>query len=180
MERRAGAAKWSICYRVVVLPDLTDAGELPPGVHTASWHEFESQFGGSSPRRLWLSIRLRALVELARTTLRLHRIVAEVKFGSVTTHDVIVYAEKADRIRRVYPYLRYGFVLGGMPDIPGRVLRLGQHFDFIAALSEDLRPDELRGFCQVMQAEARASVALTEVLFGKRRSKLIQKQLLVK
>ena len=34
------------------------------------------------------------------------RIVAEVKFGSVTTHDVIVYAEKADRIRRVYPYLR--------------------------------------------------------------------------
>jgi hypothetical protein len=74
MERRAGAAKRSICYRVVVLPDLTDAGELPPGVHTASWHEFESQFGGSSPRRLWLSIRLRALVGLAATTGKLRRV----------------------------------------------------------------------------------------------------------
>ncbi len=53
------------------------------------------------------------------------RIVAEVKFGAVTTHDVLVYSEKADRIRRVYPYLRYGFVLGNMKRIPGRVLRLG-------------------------------------------------------
>lgn len=56
------------------------------------------------------------------------RVVAEVKWGSVTTHDVIVYSEKADRIRRVYPYVRYGFVLGGMRRIPGRVLRLGQRF----------------------------------------------------
>ena len=48
------------------------------------------------------------------------RIVAELKFGNVTTHDVIVYSEKADRIRRVYPYIRYGFVLGGMKHIPGR------------------------------------------------------------
>jgi hypothetical protein len=45
------------------------------------------------------------------------RIVAEVKLGSVTTHDVIVYSEKADRIRRVYPYLRYGFLLRGMKAI---------------------------------------------------------------
>ncbi len=65
------------------------------------------------------------------------RVVAEVKYGAVNTHEVIVYSEKADRIRRVYPYVRYGFVLGGMAHIPGRVLRLGQRFDFIAALPAD-------------------------------------------
>ena len=53
------------------------------------------------------------------------RVVLEVKVGSVSTHDVIVYSEKADRIRRVYPYVRYGFVLAGLKSIPGRV-RLGQ------------------------------------------------------
>jgi hypothetical protein len=88
--------------------------------------------------------------------------------------------KKADRIRRVYPYLRYGFVLGGISHIPGRVLRLGQRFDFIAALSEDLPPDEINGFRELMRKEAEASVALSELLFAKRQSKLIQRQLIVK
>ena len=104
-------------------------------------------------------------------------IVAEVKFGAVTTHDVIVYAEKADRIRRIYPYLRYGFVLGGISHIPGRVLRLGQRFDFIAALSSRPKPGELIRFCKLMRGEVAASVALTELLFDKRRAKFLQKRL---
>ncbi|MGO9259286.1 MAG: DUF6932 family protein [Bryobacteraceae bacterium] len=57
-----------------MLPDLTGDGDLPPGVHVASWQEFESRFGGPSPRRLWLSSRLRALVELAATTGKLRRV----------------------------------------------------------------------------------------------------------
>ncbi len=46
------------------------------------------------------------------------RVVAEVKFRrrpkdpGVTTHDVITYSEKARLIRTVYPYLRYGLILG--------------------------------------------------------------------
>jgi len=30
---------------LVVLPELTIDGELPPGVHTADWSEFKSRFG---------------------------------------------------------------------------------------------------------------------------------------
>jgi predicted nucleotidyltransferase len=59
---------------VVVLPELTDTGELPPGVHLSGWQEFQSRFGGSSPRRVWLSGRLRALLELAATNGKLRRI----------------------------------------------------------------------------------------------------------
>jgi hypothetical protein len=58
----------------VVLPELTDAGELPPGVHLAGWQEFQSRFGGSSPRRVWLAGRLRALLELAATDEKLRRV----------------------------------------------------------------------------------------------------------
>jgi hypothetical protein len=108
------------------------------------------------------------------------RIVVEVKFGGVTTHDVLVYAEKADRLRRVYPYLRYGFVLGGLRHIPGRVLRLGQRFDFIVALSSELRPAELNAFCQLMREEAAASVALSGLLFGKGKPTVVQKRLVVR
>ena len=57
-----------------MLPKLTDAGELPPGVHTADWQEFESRFAGPSPRRLWLLGRLQSLLELVRTSGHLRRI----------------------------------------------------------------------------------------------------------
>jgi hypothetical protein len=59
---------------LVVLPKLTDAGELPPGVHLSHWQEFESRFGGFSPRRLWLLGRLRTLLELAVTSGQLRRL----------------------------------------------------------------------------------------------------------
>lgn len=107
------------------------------------------------------------------------RIVAEIKFGSVTTHDVIVYSEKADRIRRVYPYLRYGFVLGGMKSIPGRVLRLGQRFDFIASVPSDLTEPSVTQFCSVMREEATTSIQLTELLFGKRKATLFRRRLVM-
>jgi predicted nucleotidyltransferase len=64
----------SICYRVVVLPELTAEGDLPPGVHGADWQEFQSRFGCSSPRRVWLSGRLRELVELAAISGKLRRV----------------------------------------------------------------------------------------------------------
>jgi len=108
------------------------------------------------------------------------RIVAEVKFAAVTTHDVIVYSEKADRIRRVYPYVRYGFVLGGMKRIPGRVLRLGSRFDFIVAIDENLTTKEVETFASIMREEADASVALSNVLFGKSKPKIVRKALLMK
>ena len=107
------------------------------------------------------------------------RIVAEVKFGRVNTHDVIVYSEKADRIRRVYPYVRYGFILGGMPHIPPRVLRLGQRFDFIAALPSDLTGPEFTAFAEMIQDEAATSVGLTAVLFGARKPRLFRRRLVI-
>ncbi|MGO9893976.1 MAG: DUF6932 family protein [Bryobacteraceae bacterium] len=57
-----------------MLPQLTGEGELPPGVHVAGWQEFHARFGGSSPRRVWLTSRLRALLELAAASGKLRRV----------------------------------------------------------------------------------------------------------
>ena len=40
------------------------------------------------------------------------RVVIEAKVGRVTTHDAIVYSQKASSHRAVHPYLRYGIMLG--------------------------------------------------------------------
>lgn len=57
-----------------MLPELTGEGELPPGVRGTDWREFQSRFGGSSPRRIWLSSRLQALLDLAATNGKLRRV----------------------------------------------------------------------------------------------------------
>jgi hypothetical protein len=59
---------------VSVLPELTYEGDLPSGVHLADWKEFESRFGTSTPRRIWLFGRLQALVALAANTEKLRRV----------------------------------------------------------------------------------------------------------
>jgi hypothetical protein len=75
--------------------------------------------------------------------------------------------------------VRYGLVLGGLRHIPGRVLRLGQRFDFIAALPSELSGGERERFGQLMREEAAASVDLIQVLFGKRKPTLFRKRLVV-
>lgn len=60
-----------------MLPELTAEGELPPGVHIADWQEFEARFCSSSPRRVWLSGRLRILLEFAATGGKLRRLGSE-------------------------------------------------------------------------------------------------------
>jgi hypothetical protein len=95
------------------------------------------------------------------------RVVAEVKFNSVTTHDVIVYSEKARRIRTVYPYLRYGLILGGLDKIPGRVLRLGQGFDFIFAILHPFIRQQIDATRIALSEEVQTSRDLARIAFGR-------------
>ena len=57
-----------------MLPEFNSDGDLPVGVHLASWQEFQSRFGTGTPRRLWLFGRFQALVELAASTGKLRRV----------------------------------------------------------------------------------------------------------
>ncbi len=64
--------------------------------------------------------------------------VVEAKVGSVTTHDAITYSQKAANHRSVFPYLRYGIMLGNRQDypLPGRHYRHGTQFDFMISFRE--------------------------------------------
>jgi hypothetical protein len=94
------------------------------------------------------------------------RIVVEVKFGSITTHAAIVYSEKADKIRNVYPYLRYGLVLGALENIPPRVLRLGLGFDFMLRISNPPTKEEIEGLLHLLKDEVDTSRKLGKVFSG--------------
>jgi hypothetical protein len=64
-------------------------------------------------------------------------VVIEIKYGGLTTHDVLTYSAKALKHKDIYPYLRYGLVLGGLKSIPNRFFVHNQGFDFALALEID-------------------------------------------
>ena len=97
------------------------------------------------------------------------RVVAEVKFGNVTTHDAITYSNKARRVRTVYPYVRYGLILGALANIPGRVLRLGEEFDFVVVVSAHCEPEELQQLSALFQHELQSSRDLGKILSGQKK-----------
>jgi hypothetical protein len=66
----------------VPLPEFTEAGNLPPGVHRATLHEAVERFGAGSVRRRALALRMERMYNIARATGHLARFVV---FGSFVT-----------------------------------------------------------------------------------------------
>ena len=67
------------------LPDFTADGDLPPGVHRATWNEVLERFGGEVGSRIVCTRRLAHVCALARRTGCLKRFVI---FGSYVTTKV--------------------------------------------------------------------------------------------
>ena len=93
------------------------------------------------------------------------RVIAEVKLRSVTTHDSIVYSEKARRIKRIYPFVRFGLILAEIPNIPGRVLRLGEQFDFIKTIKNPPSNSDVKACRSLFKTEIKISKELSKILF---------------
>jgi len=54
---------------------------------------------------------------IIRKNNKLPLVVLETKYGGFSTHDVLTYSSKAQKHKEVYPYLRYGLVVGGTDKI---------------------------------------------------------------
>ena len=104
------------------------------------------------------------------------RVIAEVKkYGRVTTHDAIVYSYKAECIKRIYPFCRYGMILGGMKTIPGRVLRHGRAFDFILTLAYPFLPEETSEVSQIFLSELETSRLTGSVMKGAKKLRVFRR-----
>jgi len=108
------------------------------------------------------------------------RVSVELKFGGVSTHAAIVYSEKAKRLRAVYPYARFGLILGGLPAIPGRVLRLGHEFDFICTLQVPFVRKEIKALRSILIKEAAVSRRLAASLEKGRKLRFLHRKLILR
>jgi hypothetical protein len=100
------------------------------------------------------------------------RVVVEAKVGSITTHDAITYSQKAAHHKSVFPYLRYGIMLGNRQHypLPGRLYRHGTQFDFMISFKEqEPSPKELQAFRSLLQEEVTASRQLENMIYENRK-----------
>ena len=108
------------------------------------------------------------------------RVIVEVKFAGVTTHDAIVYSYKAECIKRIYPFCRYGMLIGGMNTIPGRVLRHGRSFDFIFSMVYPFQDEQITQIRTLLIGELTTSRLLGAMMRNKKKLQIVHRQLIVK
>jgi hypothetical protein len=96
---------------------------------------------------------------------RIPRVVMEFK-PRLTTHDVLTYSAKARKHRQIYPYLRYGLVIGSLATIPNRFFTHNEALDFCvaAAAYREGRVHEI--FSKLLRDEIEASRRLEAITSG--------------
>ena len=91
-------------------------------------------------------------------------VVFELKSGGFSTHDVLTYSTKAIKHKEIYPYLRYGFVVGGQGTIDRKFFTHNVGFDF--AFTTNKIEDDLGEFIKLTQNQIEIAEKLIKILGG--------------
>lgn len=105
--------------------------------------------------------------------IKIPRVVIEFKTG-ITTHDVLTYSAKAERHKRIYPYLRYGMLASSEKSIPGRVFTHNESLDFFFAVSGMDQNEFESSFASLLQSEVQASRLLQSITYSKLSTRLFR------
>ncbi len=139
-----------LIYKVIV----NENGEFNPG-------------DPQNPRRGNLSFQTDLLIRKNNLPL----VVIEAKCGGFSTHDILTYSTKALKHKEVYPYLRYGLVVGNTKVITNKFFTHNAGFDFALAL-ENMHNDKLYELVEIIEQQLRAAEFLLDILKHKNRTRL--------
>jgi hypothetical protein len=66
----------------------------------------------NNPKRGSLAFQTDLLISYRKNKRNIPIVAIETKFDSLSTHDILTYSAKAQKHKEIYPYLRYGLVIG--------------------------------------------------------------------
>ncbi|HZZ95185.1 MAG TPA: hypothetical protein VFE23_21680 [Usitatibacter sp.] len=96
---------------------------------------------------------------------KIPRVVLEFK-PRISTHDVLSYSAKARKHKQIYPYVRYGIVIGSEEKVPGRFFTHNEALDFCVATATYKAHRLHEIIARLLRAEVQASRQLEKVAFG--------------
>ena len=98
-------------------------------------------------------------------------VVIETKYGGFSTHDILTYSTKAQKHKEIYPYLRYGLVVGGESKIHNRFFTHNMGFDFAYGLNSVDDDDSIKDLAYIIKQQIKNAYLLLDVLRNKNRTK---------
>jgi hypothetical protein len=104
--------------------------------------------------------------EVLAADLRIPRVVLEFK-TRCSTHDVLTYSAKARRHKQIYPYLRYGVIVGRKKTIPKRFFVHNEALDFCVASPAFNRNEFPAVLTKIVKREIGESRKLERIAFEK-------------
>jgi hypothetical protein len=123
----------------------------------------------ADPKRGQLAFQTDILVKNDRVPL----VVVELKVGGFSTHDVLTYSTKATKHKEVYPYLRYGLVIGEKGKIDKRFFTHNVGFDFAMAMGNI--EDNVEELVEIIREQLRAAESMLEILENKEIRKFVSR-----
>ncbi|MEM3697525.1 MAG: hypothetical protein QXQ94_08530 [Candidatus Bathyarchaeia archaeon] len=120
-----------------------------------------------SPKRGQLAFQTDILIKNDKVPL----VVIETKYGGFSTHDVLTYSTKAMKHKEVYPYIRYGFVIGGESKISKKFFTHNSGFDFAFAIGN--MENDLKELIDIVKKQIQASELMLAVLTDRKVRKYV-------
>jgi len=117
------------------------------------------------PKRGQLSFQTDVLVKKDHIPL----IVIETKYGGVSSHDVLIYSSKAIKHKEIYPYLRYGLVVGDLEVIENKFCTNKTGIDFAMVIKD---VNNLTNFVRVVKEQLASAELLLNMLKDKHKTKI--------
>lgn len=119
-----------------------------------------------------------SIFEQVNDEIRIPRVVLEFK-KALTTHDVLIYSSKARRHKQIYPYLRYGLVIGTESKIPGKFFTHNEALDFCLA-AKSFKQSRLKEiFAKLLKEEIKSSRLLERIGYEKHDGHLFRNEIIL-
>ena len=99
-------------------------------------------------------------------------VVIEVKYERLSTHDVLTYSTKAQKHKEIYPYLRYGLVIGGVNKIPKRFFTHNIGFDFAYALNSIDDSNSVKDLANIVKQQVESACLLLNIFQRNQRNQV--------
>lgn len=114
----------------------------------------------SNPKRGQLAFQTDILIKNDKVPL----VVIETKFGGFSTHDILTYSTKALKHKEVYPYIRYGLVVGGRNKVDRKFFTHNAGFDFAVAMVNT--ENNLKELIELVKKQLHVAERMLDVLRG--------------
>ena len=105
------------------------------------------------------------VVEIINENVEIPRVVLEFK-KRLTPHDILVYSAKANKHKKIYPYLRYGLVIVSESKVPARFFTHNEALDFCIAAKTYKEALLKETFRDLLKSEVNTSRKIEKIIYG--------------